>query len=129
MPGERPTLLPSEQMVSPDLHCFSGSAGGSSCPYRQIQHRSQGWPGRQTSQDIFFKVRRTTNPEISSRQIIINIINIIITLNVPPLIPDGDPNAFGSPSGINGGKFTKFLVLGMRQKTKNIIELKSPWCE
>ena len=29
-----------------------------------------------------------------------------IIVNLPPFIPDGDPNAFGSPAGMNRGKFT-----------------------
>ena len=35
----------------------------------------------------------------------------LILINVPPLIPDGDPNAFGSPDRMNGGKFTIIIFL------------------
>ena len=51
-----------------------------------------------------------------------------IQVNLPQLILDGDPRTRGSPSRINGGKFTKtiFFVLWIRQIQKNNIELRCP---
>ena len=69
MPGERPTLLPSPCLQNRWYHQNSIAFQGQQV--LQADSASVTRLARQTSQDSFFKVFRTINPEISSRQIII----------------------------------------------------------
>jgi len=46
-----------------------------------------------------------------------------MAIHLPPLIPVGDPNAYGSPSGNNGGTFSGILVF-LRNATNMVINEK-----